>query len=337
MKILLYQKNEKMMRKSGIGRAMKHQVEALKQAGVETTFNPKDHYDLVHVNTVEPSARRMAKKARRKHIPVIYHAHSTEEDFRNSFVFSNLISPLFKKWIINTYRLGDFLLTPTPYSKSILEGYNLNRPIQDISNGIDLSRFNYDQTKVDKYRAFFKLGDEDKVVISVGLYFERKGLHDFIEIARSFPTVKFIWFGHTPLASVTSTIREAIKNKPDNVILPGYIDGDIIEGAFASADLFFFPSYEETEGIVVLEALASRCQVLVRDIGVYDPWLVDAQNCYKGNSNEEFINIINGLLDGTIEKTTEGGYEVAHQRSIKAIGEQLKSIYEDVIGGNYER
>ena len=336
MKILLYQKNEKMMRKSGIGRAMKHKVEALKQADVEFTFDPKDNYDLVHVNTIEPAARRMAKKAHRKNIPVVYHAHSTEEDFRNSFVFSNLISPLFKKWICSSYKLGDYLLTPTPYSKQILEGYKLQRPIEDISNGIDLSRFDYNETKVQKYLDFFNLSEDDKVVISVGLYFERKGLHDFIEVARTFPDVKFLWFGHTPLASVTQTIREAIKNKPDNVIMPGYIDGDIIEGAFSKADLFFFPSYEETEGIVVLEALASKCQVLVRDIGVYDPWLVDKENCYKGNNNDEFIQLIEGVLENKLAPTIDQGYEVANQRSIKAIGIKLKGIYEKVIGGDYE-
>lgn len=336
MKILLYQKNEKLMRKSGIGRAMNHQIEALKQAGVEYTLNPKDDYDLVHINTFEPSARRMARKAHRNHKPVIYHAHSTEEDFRNSFVFSNLISPLFKKWIVSSYKLGDYLLTPTPYSKSVLEGYGIERPIQAISNGINLERFEYNQEKVDAFRNHFELSAEQKVVISVGLYFERKGLHDFIEVAKTMPEVTFIWFGHTPLASVTQTIREAIKNKPENVILPGYIDGAIIEGAFSSADIFFFPSYEETEGIVVLEALASHCQVLVRDIGVYDPWLVDRENCYKANDNDEFKRIITGLLDGEIKPTIEAGYEVAKSRSIKAIGEILKSVYIKVIGGNYE-
>lgn len=335
MKILLYQKNEKMMRKSGIGRAMKHQIEALNQVGVEYTLNPKEDFDLLHVNTFEPGARRMARKAHKMHKPVVYHAHSTEEDFRNSFVFSNLISPLFKKWIVSTYKLGDYLLTPTPYSKKILEGYHIDRPIQAISNGIDLQRFEYKQEKVDKFKSYFNLKDGEKIVISVGLYFERKGLHDFIEVAKSMPEVKFIWFGHTPLASVTQTIREAIKNKPSNVELPGYIDGDIIEGAFSSADLFFFPSYEETEGIVVLEALASKCQVLVRDIGVYDPWLVDKVNSYKGQTNEEFISLIQGLLNGSVPSTVDAGYQVAQERSIGAIGQQLKEVYKKVLGGSY--
>lgn len=39
------------------------------------------------------------------------------------------------------------------------------------------------------------------------------------------------------------------------------------------ADAFFFPSREETEGIVVLEALASRQHLVLRDIPVYYGWV----------------------------------------------------------------
>ncbi len=71
-----------------------------------------------------------------------------------------------------------------------------------------------------------------------------------------------------------------MKTIQKNVLFPGYIKGDIIEGAYSAADLFFFPSYEETEGIVVLEALASRQNVLVRDIPVYKGWLSNGRNAY---------------------------------------------------------
>ncbi|CAM4147614.1 glycosyltransferase [Erysipelothrix inopinata] len=335
MKILLYQRGEKALSKSGIGRAMKHQVRALSAANVSYTTDENDSYDLVHINTVDFSARSMAQKARKEGKKVVYHAHSTEEDFRNSFVFSNQLSPLFKKHIISCYELGDYILTPTPYSKQILEGYGITIPIQDISNGIDLDRFKYEQQKVDKFREFFEFSETDKVIISVGLYFERKGLPDFMEIARSLPDYKFVWFGHTPLASVTSKVREAIKEKPDNVFLPGYISGDIIEGAYSCADAFLFPSYEETEGIVVLEALASKCPTIVREIGVYDPWLIHGENCYKGNSIPDFIFLVKGIIDGELPSTVDKGYEVAKERSIEAIGYQLKDVYERVLGGNY--
>lgn len=327
MKILLYQKGEKAFSKSGVGRAMKHQVRALTLAGVDFTTDEKEDYDIVHVNTVDLGARAMASKARKDGKRVVYHAHSTEEDFRNSFIFSNTIAPLFKMHLISSYELGDYILTPTPYSKKLLEGYGITKPIFDISNGVDLDRFTQNDAKEAAFREYFELDKQQKVVVSVGLYFERKGLPDFMEVARNLPEYTFIWFGHTPLASVTSAIREAIKDKPDNVILPGYISGDIIEGAYTAADVFFFPSYEETEGIVVLEALASRCQVIVRDIGVYDPWLVDGENCYKGDSVETFTDLVEACIKGDLAPTIEAGFATAKERSIAAIGEQLKDIY----------
>lgn len=328
MKVLLFQKGEKMLRKSGIGRAMRHQMQALDLAGVNYTTNPDEDYDIVHINTVDPYARRMAKTAKKKGVPVIYHAHSTEEDFKNSFVLSNQISPLFKQWIMSSYKLGDYILTPTPYSKKILEGYGIEKPIQAISNGIDLDRFAKDEVKIRKYREFFNLTDEDKVILSVGLYFERKGLPDFIDLAKRMPEYKFIWFGFSPLSTVTKNVRDAIKEKPDNLMMPGYISGDIIEGAYADADIFLFPSYEETEGIVVLEALAGKCQVMLRDIPVYDPWMVDKVNCYKANNNDEFEQLVKAYLNREIPNTIDNGYDVARERSIEAIGEQLKEVYE---------
>ncbi len=333
MKILLFQKGEKMLRKSGIGRAMKHQMQALDLANVDYTNDPNDQYDLVHINTIDPFARAMARKAKRKNIPVVYHAHSTEEDFRNSFIFSNQISPLFKKWIVSAYNLGNYILTPTPYSKKILEGYGIKKPIQAISNGIDLNRFSKDDNKVKAYREYFDIKENEKVIISVGLYFERKGLPDFIELAKRMPEYKFIWFGYSPLASVTKKVRDAIKNKPDNLILPGYIAGDIIEGAYADADVFLFPSYEETEGIVVLEALAAKCQVLLRDIPVYDPWMLAGENCYKANNIDDFQDKLESILRGELPPTVEKGYEVAQERSIEAIGQELKEVYNSLIGG----
>ncbi|AMC92494.1 glycosyl transferase family 1 [Erysipelothrix larvae] len=332
MRILLYTKNESVYSKSGIGRAMKHQVRALSAAGVDFTQNQHDDYDIVHINTVDPSSLTMIQSAKRNHKKVVIHAHSTEEDFKNSFIFSNQIAPLFKMHLVHTYKKGDMILTPTPYSKGLIESYGITKPIVAVSNGIDLDAYKKDEVKIQAFRKYFNLSETDKVVMSVGLYFERKGIHDFIEIARHFPHVKFIWFGYTSPSATTSKVKRAIKEKPDNVILPGYIAGDIIKGAYQSADLFFFPSYEETEGIVVLEALASKIQVLVRDIGVYEGWLENNKNCYMETKNEMFILKIRELLNHDCKDTIKAGYEVAKSRSIEEIGQQLKEIYERVMG-----
>ena len=109
MKVLLFNKKQKLYDKSGIGRAMRHQVKALTEAGVPFTTNPKDAYDVVHINTIDKASWRMARRARRAGKKVVWHAHSTKEDFQNSFMFSNQIAPFFKMYIKRAYRLGDVL------------------------------------------------------------------------------------------------------------------------------------------------------------------------------------------------------------------------------------
>ena len=117
MRILLYTENEKLLAKSGLGKAIKHQMKALELAGISYTTNPFDDYDILHINTYFPVSYRLACKAKKRGKKIVYHAHSTEEDFRNGFVFSKQVSPLFKKWLIRCYSLGDVIVTPTCYSK----------------------------------------------------------------------------------------------------------------------------------------------------------------------------------------------------------------------------
>lgn len=332
MKVLLYFEGEKMISKSGVGRAMKHQMAALASQGIEYTLSADDDYDILHINTVGLNSSYMIKKARSQGKKVIYHAHSTEEDFRNSFTFSNQIAPFFKKRLCYLYGKADMIITPTPYSKSLLEGYGITVPIHAVSNGIDLQRFNYNEEKIRLFRDFFKLHKDDKVIICVGLFFVRKGILDFIEVAKRMPEYKFIWFGHVPLYSIPKNIRDIVtKDHPENVIFPGYVNGPVIEGAFCGADAFFFPSMEETEGIVVLEALASYQQVVVRDIPVYNPWLQDHVNCFKGKNVEEFVMLLHKIIRKELPDVSKNGRRTAEQRSITAIGKELRNIYDEVL------
>lgn len=332
MKVLLYFEGENVISKSGIGRAFKHQQRALQSAGIPYTTDPWDNdYDILHINTYYMNSDAIVRHARENGKKVIYHAHSTEEDFRNSFTLSNVLAPGVKVWLMHLYNQADALITPTPYAKNILEGYGIQLPIFPVSNGIDLARYEHNVDKIVAYRKYFGIKESDHVVLGVGLYFHRKGIVDFVETAKKLPQYKFIWFGDTNRLLIPKEITEIIENHPSNVYFPGYVKGPIIEGAYSDADCFFFPSYEETEGIVVLEALASKCPVIVRDIGVFDPWLVDGVNCYKGHNNDEFASIIEGCLEKKLPSTVEMGYQTAQQRSIEAVGQQLKQVYEFVM------
>ncbi len=333
MKVLLYTENEKMIRKSGLGKAIKHQMRALEEKNIEYTTNPKDDYDIVHINFYGPKSYWLAKKARRNGKKVIYHAHSTEEDFKNSFVFSNLISPLFKKWIIKCYNLGDHILTPTPYSKKLLEGYGIKKPITDISNGIDVKFFEKNEKLGRDFRKKYGYKDNDKIVMGVGLYIERKGIIDFVELAKRLPQYKFIWFGQSPLIASPIKIRKAINTKLNNLIFAGYVEPEILRGAYSGADLYLFPTFEETEGIPVIESCAARIPALIRDIPVFSGWLEDKVNIYKAKNLIEFEDKIVKILENKLPNLTSTAYSVAVERDVKKVGKKLIRIYESVLRG----
>ncbi|WEV45178.1 glycosyltransferase family 4 protein [Streptococcaceae bacterium ESL0687] len=329
MKVLLYLEGEKLLSKSGIGRAIQHQKHALELAGIDYTTNKHEDYDIVHINSYGLKSYLLMKKAKRNGKKVIYHGHSTREDFKNSFIGSNLMAPFVGKYLAFLYKQADMVITPTEYSKSLIKGYGVECPILAISNGIDLKEYGPKKDKEEKFKQYFNIKDGEKVVISAGLYFYRKGIDEFVKVAERMPDVRFIWFGYSNPYTIPRKIRNIVrKNHPSNVEFPGYIKGDIYEGAMTASDAFFFASREETEGIVVLEGLASHQNVLVRDIPVFDGWLDDSQ-VTKGRSVEEFSEELRAIVNGQIDKKEEG-YKVAESRSLDKVAYQLADAYRQV-------
>lgn len=337
MSVYLYLGGMKIVQRSGIWQAVSHQREALAAAGVSMVQRLDKEACIVHINTIFPDSLITAVLARKRGAKVVYYAHSTMEDFQRSFRGSNLLAPLFKKWIMFCYERGDIILTPTEYSRRILKGYGISRPIYSISNGIDAKRFAPDLERGNSFRRRYQLTSDDKVVISVGHMIERKGILDYIELARRMPDVNFFWFGYTQPALIPRAVHKAIKSAPENLKFAGYVNQEQLQDAYCGADVFAFLSKEETEGIVVLEALACETPAVVRDIPVYDGWLVDGENVYKASTTEGFKQVISGILDKTLPDISAAGRRTAKERDFKAIGERLREIYaEEMFAGEDE-
>ena len=331
LKVCVYTGGLNLIKKSGVGKAIYHQTAVLKMQGFSVNEFPLKDCDVVHINSIFPNSVFTAKKAKRHGVKVVYYGHSTMEDFRNSFVGSNFLAPAFKKWIIHCYRLGDVIITPTPYSKSILEGYGTLKNIYALSNGIELSFWNKEtENNENSKKEFFEkyaIPTGNKVIMSVGHYMKRKGILDFITLAKSNPDKTFIWFGHTDKILIPSEIQKAMKSKPDNLIFAGYVNSEELRTAYSCCDLFLFLSYEETEGIVVLEAMACEIPMIVRDIPVYDGWLTDRENVFKFKKNEQLCELLNNVLSLDTSSVTENALETAQSRSFGEIGRKLTDIY----------
>ena len=164
--------------------------------------------------------------------------------------------------------------------------------------------------------------------MSVGHTIARKGLPEFVQLARSLPEVRFFWFGYTAPELIPRNIREAMDNAPENLCFPGFVEREELRDAYCGCDVFAFLSHEETEGIVVLEALACGIPVVLRDIPVYESWLTDGVQVYKAGDDAQVLRDVAGLLDGSLPSLAKSGLQTAQSRSLEAMGLQLRTIYE---------
>lgn len=330
MKVLLYSEMMDKIGKSGLGHAIYHQQKALDLVGVDYTIDPNDDFDLLHINTYFPKSYLLARECKKKGIPVIYHAHSTMEDFCKSFKGSDLVAPLFKEWLKWCYSLGDVIITPTDYSKSILKSYGLDQPIYAVSNGINLKSFKEIPNAREVLQKEYSYKAEDFIIMGVGLYIERKGILDFIELAKELPEYKFIWFGYTDKKLIPEHIQQSIENHSSNLNFAGYVPNEKIKLALQACDVFLMPTLEETEGIPAIEACASKTKMIIRDIPVFDDWLIDGYNVYKARDIKEFKEKLILIYNDKLPDLTEEAYKVAEERDLLEVGKQLKDIYESV-------
>ena len=333
MKVLLYTEGLKTIGKSGLGKAIKHQMKALENEDIDYTLDPNDDYDILHINTYFPKSYFLAKRAKKQGKKIVYHAHSTEEDYKDGFIMAKQTSKLFKWWLIKCYSLGDVIVTPTPYSKNLLEGYKglENKKIYAISNGIEIDFFKRDEKLGKKFRKEYGIKNNEKVIIGIGLYIERKGIVDFVELARRLPEYKFIWFGYSPLSAATKKVRDAVNTKLDNLTFAGYVEQETIKGAMSGCDLYLFPTLEETEGIPIIEACACKTNSLIRDIDVFEEWLIDGKNVYKAKNTDEFVEKIKKILNKEVPSVVEEAYKVSLERDLRVIGKELKKVYKEVL------
>ena len=86
--------------------------------------------------------------------------------------------PYLANILAHMYKKADFIITPSEYSKQLIQSYGVKTPIVAVSNGIDLSKYKKDPKKEEVFRKHFNIQEGEKVVLCAGLYFRRKGIEE---------------------------------------------------------------------------------------------------------------------------------------------------------------
>jgi glycosyltransferase involved in cell wall biosynthesis len=116
----------------------------------------------------------------------------------------------------------------------------------------------------------------------------------------------------------------------------GYLTGESLAAAFASADAFVFPSRTETLGLVLLEAMAAGCPVIAANAGGIPDIVTDGVNGYLFDPDDEYgaIEATQKLLNQTLERDVlrQNARLEAERWGWAAATRQLQDFYRSVVG-----
>lgn len=174
--------------------------------------------------------------------------------------------------------------------------YDLHREIYALTNGVDTEFFHKTEQAGGRFRIFFHLPVDKKVVISAGHLIHRKGIEDFLEMAKRMPDIIFLWFGGREQCVDSGRDQKGCGREAGKCDLCRFPTVRDPAGCVLWCGCICFFSYEETEGIVVLEALSCEIPVIVRDIPVYEGWLTDGEQVRKASNLDSYEQAVRDIL-----------------------------------------
>lgn len=224
-------------------------------------------FDLIHIQTPFAAHYTGLRLARQRRIPCIatYHTHF-EEYFHH---YLPVMPRPFARGL--TRRLArsqcnalDAVIVPSSAMQTALRNYGVTKPLHILPTGIPLAQFAASPDS--DFRQRHGLPPDRPLALFVGRVAHEKNLHFLLEAMQHAlslnPSVALVIAGEGPaLASLKkAAARLGIAG---DVFFLGYLDRQSeLPLCYAAADLFAFPSVTETQGLVLLEAMAAGLPVL---------------------------------------------------------------------------
>jgi len=296
MRIHIVSETEYFIKGNGVHSAFVDHVELMKSANdVEVVLNNEGHGDIFHCHTYGPYYffKGLRYKGRR-----VYTVHVIPDSIKGSLPMWHLLMPFVKWYLKKVYSFADVCIAISPHvEKAILES-GAKTEIARISNPISTEKWKSSLELRKEGRAFLGIGDEEFVVLGVGQLQSRKGVEDFIDIAKEVPEAKFVWVGGRPFKIMTdgiARIDKKINNATSNTKFIGMLDLELMPLIYNAADMLLFPSYQENSPLAPIEAASCGLPVVFRNLEEYKTLY---EHIYiKANDTNDFIKMTRRMMN----------------------------------------
>ncbi len=301
-------------------------------------------FDVVHVQTPFIAHYRGVRVARRLGIPVVESYHTFFEEYLKNYMrwmppgWLRAAARGFSRRQCNAV---DGLVVPSRAMLDVLRGYGIGTTARIIPTGLERGQFESGDGPA--FRQRHGIPAERPTLVFVGrLAFEKNVgflLNVLARVRETFPDVLLLIAGKGPAEPALRRDVEAL-GLVDNVRFVGYLDRDGgLQSCYRAGDLFVFASRTETQGLVLLEALASGLPVVSTGVMGTREVVGDAEGAVLApDAVAGFAETVVAVLGDPVrmERLRAGARGDAERWSAGAMAERLAGFYGEVVEGGAE-
>lgn len=253
---------------------------------------------FTHIHSATPGPLGLAALAISKilKLPISATYHTSFPQYAGYLMGDNEVEGLMCRYIFWYYSHMDKIFVPSWNTGKELIGRGIStQKIRLFPRGIDTQRF-HPSKRSKRFEELFAPEGQRKLLY-VGRISREKNLDLLADVFQSLlcsiSDVCLIVVGDGPYKE---EMQEKLKGWP--VVFTGYLEGDELASAYASCDLFVFPSTTDTFGNVVMEAQASGLPVIVTDAGGPQENLINGETglVVRAGDPKAFLQGIRTLL-----------------------------------------
>ena len=299
--------------------------------------------EVIHSHGLTFQGLRSLMAGRNLGLPVVVTWHTMVTEAAQYYNFTKLpvwmVTLLMKRYLRSLLARADAVVAPTQSIKEeLLEMSPHIRHVEVIPTGVDSGRFS---PHIDGLAMRESLGiGNDQMILSLGRIAWEKNLDLLLEgfkiLLKDRGNVKLVIAGEGP-ARKHYIQKAGEMGLADRVLFPGFVSDEDLPAYYAACDAFTLASKFETQGLVVLEAMASGKPVSAINYRALKEIVSDGQNGYLFEDGpESWAEATAKALDAPAGVRAAGRTK-AEQYSIKIGVEQLVQLYDYAIRTKRER
>jgi glycosyltransferase involved in cell wall biosynthesis len=299
------------------------------------------HFDLVHIQTPFIAHYAGVELARELKLPAVESYHTYFEEYLHHYVPllpRGLMRLLARRFTCSQANSVARLIAPSRAMHDALVAYGVRTPVTIIPTGLETDRFHAGDGAA--FRGRFSIPLERPVLVHVGRIAHEKNIDFLLRMvvaARAqVPDVLLLVAGEGPALEHCKRLAADL-GLDANVLFTGYLDRqrELLD-CYRAGDLFVFASRTETQGLVLLEAMAQGVPVVsTAHMGTIDI-LGPGRGCVVVEEQEHlFAAEVVALLGDAMTRRRLGRDAQAYAATWSAHGLALKlvELYQEMTDG----